>query len=82
MRPGEWVIPEDGIIDALAVQIAASGQRRVRLTKLERRMAAALIIARGGTTWDVGKRLFISYSTANALAASLTADPAELGEVA
>lgn len=82
MRPGEWVIPEDGIIDALAVQIAASGQRRVRLTRVERRLAAALIVARGGTTWDVGKRLFISYSTATALVASITPDLAELDEVA
>jgi len=79
---GEWIIPEDGIIDDLAVQIAASGQRRVRLTKLERRMAAALIVARGGTAWDVCKRLFINYSTATALVTSLTADTAGLGEVA
>jgi hypothetical protein len=79
---GEWVIPEDGIIDALAVKIAASGKRRVRLTRTERRLAAALIIARGGSAYQVHKRLGVSPATAHALVISLTAAPAELGEVA
>ena len=79
---GEWSIPEDGIIDALAVQIAASGQRRVRLTRMERRLAAALILARGGNAYQVHKRLGVSSATAHALVASLTANPAELAEVA
>lgn len=79
---GEWAIPEDGIIDAIAVQIAASGQRRVRLTRTERLFAAALIMARGGTAYQVHKRLGVSPSTAHALVASITANPVELAEVA
>ena len=82
MNRGEWVIPEDGIIDAIAVQIAASGQRRVKLTRTERRFAAALILARGGNAYQVHKRLGVSSSTAHTLVASLTANPVELGEVA
>jgi hypothetical protein len=78
----EWVIPEDGIIDALAVQIAASGQRRVRLTGMERRLAAALILARGGNAYQVHKRLGVSSATAHALVTSLTAYPAKLDEAA
>lgn len=79
---GEWVIPEDGIIDAFAVQIAASGQRRVRLTRMERRLAAALILARGGSAYQVHKRLGVSSATARALVTSLTPNPAELDEAA
>ena len=37
----KWVIPDDGIIDPIAVEIAASGKRPVRLTLPERRAAAA-----------------------------------------
>ena len=77
-----WIIPDDGIIDPLAVQIAASGQRRVRLTRAERRLAAALILARGGSIYRVAQRLGIGWSTANALVASVTADPPEIGQVA
>jgi hypothetical protein len=82
MRTSEWVIPEDGIIDAFAVQIAASGKRLVKLTPTERRYAAALILARGGTAYQVSKRLGVSSSTGHALAASVAAAPVELGEVA
>jgi hypothetical protein len=82
MKPGEWIIPEDGIIDAIAVQIAASGQRRVKLTRTERRLAAALILACGGNAYQVHKRLGVSSSTAHALVASLSASPVELGEAA
>lgn len=77
-----WIIPEDGIIDPLAVLIAASGRRRVRLTQAERRLAAALILARGGTTYRVARSLFLSWSTAVALVASVTADPPEISEAA
>lgn len=77
----KWVIPEDGVIDALAVRIAASGQRRVRLTRTERRLAAALIVARGGNAYQVHKRLGVSPATAHALVASLTTNPADLDEL-
>ena len=67
-----WVIPDDGIIDPIAVEIAASGQRPVRLTRLERREAANRILASAGSAWIVAKRLNMSYPAARVLAASIT----------
>jgi hypothetical protein len=67
----KWVIPDDGIIDPIAVEIAASGQRMVRLTRAERRAAAARILARGGTAWTVASRLRMQYAAARVLAASI-----------
>ena len=78
----EWIIPDDGIIDAVAIRVAASGRRRVRLTKVERRLAAALIVAQGGTTCRVAKFLGLSSRTAQMLIDSITANPPELGQVA
>jgi len=66
-----WVIPDDGIIDAVAVEVAASGQRPVRLTCAERREAAARILARGGTVGVVAKRLRMSGSAVRVLVASI-----------
>ena len=63
------VLPEDGIIDPVAVEIAAAGERRVRLTKKERQLAAASILARGGTPYLISSRLHVSGTTARALAA-------------
>ena len=76
-----WLLPEDGIIDPVAVEIAARGTRRVRLTARERRAAAALIVARGGTENDIAHRLGMSGSAARTLAASIRAG-AVMGEVA
>jgi hypothetical protein len=68
----KWIIPDDGIIDPIAVEIAASGQRPVRLTLPERRAAAARILASGGTAWTVAKHLRMTYLAAKVLAASVT----------
>ena len=76
-----WLLPDDGIIDPVAVEITAAGIRRVRLTVPERRAAAALILARGGTANDIAARLHISGQSAAALAASIGAG-AVMGEVA
>jgi hypothetical protein len=76
-----WLIPDDGIIDPVAVEITAAGIRRVRLTVPERRAAAALILARGGTENDIAHRLGMSGSAARTLAASIRAG-AVMGEVA
>jgi hypothetical protein len=67
------VLAEDGIIDMVAVEIAARGMRPVALTPAERQLAAARILARGGTPYLVAKRLHISGSTALALAAEFQA---------
>jgi DNA-binding CsgD family transcriptional regulator len=63
------VLADDGIIDMVAVDIAARGMRPVALTPAERQLAAARILAQGGTPYLVAKRLYISGTAALALAA-------------
>ena len=63
------VLADDGIIDPIAVEIAARGTRPVALTRAERQLAAAAILARGGTPYLISKRLRVSGSTALTLAA-------------
>ena len=60
---------DDGIIDPIAVDIAARGNRTVALTRTERQLAAAAILARGGTPYQISKRLHVSGTTARTLAA-------------
>ncbi len=62
-------LPDDGIIDPIAVEIAACGARPVALTPAERQIAAARILARGGTPYLISKRLHVSGTTALVLAA-------------
>jgi len=77
-----WLLPEDGVIDPVAVEIAARGTRRVRLTATERRMAAAVILDRGGSPNDLARRLCMSGHAARALAADILSPAAGAGEVA
>lgn len=52
--PSAWrrfMLADDGIIDPIAVEIAARGIRPVALTHAERQLAAARILARGGTLY-------------------------------
>jgi hypothetical protein len=58
------VLADDGIIDLVAVEIAAHGTQPVALTRAERYLAAARIIARGGTIYLIAKRLHGSGTTA------------------
>jgi hypothetical protein len=67
------VLRDDGIIDHLAIEIAATGTRPVALTWPERRLAAALILARGGTPYQISKRLHINSQNAHTLAAAIRA---------
>jgi hypothetical protein len=62
-------LADDGIIDLIAVDIAARGKRTVALTRAERQLAAAAILTRGGTPYLVSKRLHVSGTTARTLAA-------------
>jgi hypothetical protein len=62
-------LPDDGIIDPVAVEIAARGVRPVALTPAERQAAAARILARGGTPYLISKRLRLRGTTALTLAA-------------
>ncbi len=55
-------LPDDGIIDLIAVEIAARGTRPVALTRAEGRLAAAAILARGGTPNLISNDLVRNYS--------------------
>ena len=66
---GSLVLADDGIIDPIAVEIAARGTRTVALTPAERQLAAARILARGGTPYLISKRLHVNGTTALMLAA-------------
>jgi hypothetical protein len=80
----QWLLPDDGIIDPVAVEIAAAGTRRVRLTVPERRFAAALVLARGGSVNDIAARLHMSSTSARRLARILrsAADASQPGAAA
>jgi hypothetical protein len=62
-------LADDGIIDLIAVDIAVRGGRTVALTRVERQLAAVVILARGGNPYLISKRLHVSGTTALALAA-------------
>jgi hypothetical protein len=68
-RPHALTLPDDGIIDPVAVEIAARGIRPVALTPAERQLAATRILARGGTLSQVSRRLHVSGTTALTLSA-------------
>jgi DNA-binding NarL/FixJ family response regulator len=63
------VLADDGIIDLIAVELAARGARTVALTRAERQLAVAHILAQGGTAYVISKRLHVSGTTALTLAA-------------
>jgi hypothetical protein len=63
------VLADDGIIDPIAVELAARGARTVALTRAERQLAAARILGCGGTAYFISKRLHVSGTTALLLAA-------------
>jgi hypothetical protein len=63
------IFADDGIIDPIAVELAARGTRQVALTRTERLLAATAILARGGTPYLIATRLHVSGTTAHALAA-------------
>ena len=65
-----WLLPEDGIIDPVAVAVAARGQRRVALTGRERLLAAAAILAAGRGAATIAARLHVSYRTADRIRAA------------
>ncbi len=65
-----WVLPEDGITDPVAVELAARGVRPVALTPGERAEVVAAVLAGGGTVSLAARRLRCSYGTARAIAAA------------
>ncbi|MHB1597044.1 MAG: hypothetical protein ACYCO9_16900 [Streptosporangiaceae bacterium] len=66
-----WTLPEDGILDPIAIELAARGIRPVALTPAERVTAAARILARGGSPALIARRLHVSGTTALILAARI-----------
>lgn len=66
-----WLIPEDGIIDPVAIAVATAGTRLVRLTPAERELAVHRIIANGGAVAELAAHLGISLVNAVRLAHSL-----------
>jgi hypothetical protein len=79
-----WLLADDGIIDDLAVSIAAAGSRPVALTPAERRLAAKRILTRGGNAGQIAARLHMSHTAARALAAQIrqAAEPDKAGDAA
>jgi hypothetical protein len=63
-------LPDDGITGPIAAGIGARGIRPVALTRPERQLAAARILARGGTATHICQRLHVSGTTALTLAAT------------
>lgn len=53
-------LPNDGILDWVAIDAAARGLRKVRLTWVEKDIALAMILHGGGTLTDAEERLGIS----------------------
>ncbi|MET8140016.1 hypothetical protein ABZU32_06875 [Sphaerisporangium sp. NPDC005288] len=66
LRRPQRTLPEDGIVDEIAVELAARGER-VMLTKAERQAAAAQIVAWGHGPSEVAARLHVSGRTARTL---------------
>lgn len=53
-------VPNDGILDWVAIDAAARGLRKVRLTWVEKDIALGMILANGGTLCDAQERLGIN----------------------
>ena len=66
-----WTLPEDGILDPIAIELAARGIRPVALTPAERLTAAARILHHGGTPAVISRRLHVSGTTALTLTARI-----------
>lgn len=61
------IVPDDGIVDGIALEIAVTGMRVVRMTRKERRLAARRILLSGGDVPEVAARLGISQDSARLL---------------
>ena len=73
-----WILPDYGLVDQRAVQIAVRGERRVCMTRREQRVAAARVLARGGTTKTIAKHLYLRHAAALWLTARIWAKIAVL----
>jgi hypothetical protein len=65
------LLPDDGLIDEVAVRLAVTGARRVRLTPPERDLAARLMVARGADLAELAAHLGTSTAAAARLIRAL-----------
>lgn len=65
--PGSELMPDDGIVDELAIELMLRGDRRVRLTREERIRAALILLEQGHDEKHVRYRLRLSPSVSKAL---------------
>ena len=72
----DWRLADDGIVDPIAVEIAAKGTRPVQLTGTERLLAAALLLDGGAPLSLVAYRLRMGTDTVRRLAAGFRAGTA------
>jgi hypothetical protein len=70
-RRAAHLLPDDGIIDEVAVSIAVSGTRRVRLTEAERDLAAERMIRGGADLAELAQHLGTSTAAAGRLIRAL-----------
>lgn len=59
----QWQLPEDGIVDQVAVRAAVEGtdpDRVIRLTRTEQIIAATLLATRGATPAEIATRLHMN----------------------
>lgn len=66
LRRPSRLLPEDGIVDDIAVERAIAGEQ-IPLTHRERTAVAAYITAHGGGPGEIAKRLGVSGTTAKSL---------------
>lgn len=59
-RHAETAIPNDGVIDWTAIDLTIEGVRPVRLTWVEREIAAAILLARGEEKADVERQVGVA----------------------
>lgn len=52
-----WLIPEDGIVDDIAVEVAVSGARRVRLTPTEHCLAVEQMVRQGSSIKEIARHI-------------------------
>lgn len=65
------LLPDDGIVDEVAIGLAVSGARRVRLTEAERAIAAERMIRGGADLAELAAHLGTSTAAAGRLIRAL-----------
>lgn len=64
--------PGAPLVDVVAIELALTGSRPVELSRSERLIAAAFILAGGGRQADIVRRLGVSKAEASRMAARIS----------